>query len=125
MKSSHILLICVGSLLLPLTLAAESETPSASGQILQACPLPDKPNIPNGRTSSREEMVEAHGKMKAYMTEGNEVIDCLNELETSWGETASEEQRAVVILFHNKMVDEMEAIAELFNSALRAYKGRQ
>ena len=87
--------------------------------------MPEKPNIPNGRTSTERQMIKAQTKMKAYMAAGNEALDCLTELEASWGDTASDEQIAILVLFHNKIVDEMEAIADLFNSAVRAFKGRQ
>ena len=105
--------------------AAAEEAASGSGELLESCPLPDKPNIPNGRTASEEEMIKAQKKMKNYMDAGNRVLECLTEMEEAWGEAATEEQRMVVVLFHNKMVEEMEAIAELFNSAVRAFKGRR
>lgn len=123
MKLRHALVVAICSLLFSFHTVAD-ENQSASGEILKSCPLPNKPNIPNGRTSSEAEMIEAQKEMKGYMAEGNQVIECLNNLEASWGEAATDEQKAIVVLFHNKMVEEMESIAELFNSAVRAYKGK-
>lgn len=128
----RILAVCIVLSWLAPTLAEEAppsmteeEITSTSGEILRSCPSPEKPNIPNGRTASEQDMLQAQAKMKDYMERGNQVLECLNQLEASWGEDAAAEQREILVVFHNRMVEEMEAIAELFNSAVRAYKGRQ
>lgn len=102
-----------------------AEAESASTEVIETCPLPAKPSIPNGRTSTEEEMLEAQKNMKDYIAKGETVLACLDALKESWGDTASEEQLQIHLLFYNKMVDEMHAIGDLFNSAVRAYKGRQ
>ena len=98
---------------------------SASSEVIETCPLPEKPSIPNGLKSTEEEMLEAQRGIKDYIAKGENVLACLDGLKQSWGETVSEEQLQINDLFHNKMVDEMQAISELFNSAVRAYKGRR
>ncbi len=97
---------------------------SASTEVIETCPMPEKPSIPNGLKSSEEEMLTAQRSIKDYITSGEAVLTCLDGLKQSWGETATEEQLQINNLFHNKMVDEMQSIGELFNSAVRAYKGR-
>ena len=37
----------------------------------------------------------------------------------------SDDQKAIIVLFNNKVVDDMQAVADLFNSAVRAYKGKR
>ena len=69
-------------------------------------------------------MLEAQQGIKNYIAKGEAVLACLDGLRTSWGETPTEEQLQINELFYNKMVDEMQAVGELFNSAVRAYKGR-
>lgn len=91
---------------------------------MRHCVFPSKPQIPNGRTASEEEMIAAQKKIKAYMNGGSGYIDCLKKLESSWGEDVTDEQRQVIVIFHNKVVDDMEGVADLFNQAVRAFKGR-
>ena len=113
------LILCVASI--P---AAFAQDQAASTEVIETCPMPEKPSIPNGLKSSEEEMLAAQRGIKDYMAKGEAVMSCLDELRLSWGETATEEQLQINNLFHNKMVDEMQSIGELFNSAVRAYKGR-
>ena len=98
---------------------------SASGEISGKCKYPKQPGIPNGRAATEAELIEAQGKMKAYIAEGDEFIVCITEVEESWGNAASDDQKAIIVLFNNKVVDDMQAVADLFNSAVRAYKGKR
>ena len=103
---------------------ALAQAESASTEVIETCPLPEKPSIPNGLKASEEEMLKAQRGIKDYIAKGEAVLACLDDLRQGWGETASEEQLQINDLFHDKMVDEMQAVGELFNSAVRAYKGR-
>ena len=104
--------------------SALAQVEAASTEVIETCPLPEKPSIPNGLKASEEEMLEAQKGIKDYIAQGDAVLACLDGLRTSWGETPTEEQLQINELFYNKMVDEMQAVGELFNSAVRAYKGR-
>lgn len=97
---------------------------SASGEALAKCPPPAKPDIPNGRTASEEEMLAAQRSIKEYQTALGGYRSCLAGLEQSWGESATEEQKAVVVLLHNRAVDEEAGVADLFNQSVRAFKGK-
>ena len=101
-----------------------AQVEAASTEVIETCPLPEKPSIPNGLKASEEDMLEAQQGIKNYIGKGEAVLACLDGLRTSWGETPTEEQLQINELFYNKMVDEMQAVGELFNSAVRAYKGR-
>jgi len=100
-------------------------TESTSGEVANKCKYPVQPEIPNGRKATKAELLEAQGKMKAYLAVGNEYISCISKVEQSWGDEASDEQRAIIVLFNNKVVDDMQAVADLFNAAVRAYKGKK
>ena len=105
---------------------AEEDT-SATTEIMKQCPYPsrEKVNIPNGRRATEQEMIDAQGTVKGFVSAGNDYLACLDNLQANWGEGITEEQQAVLVIFHNKMVDEMQSIADLFNAALAAYKGRR
>jgi len=104
--------------------AEEKEALKArAGELNRTCIYPDKPSIPDGKNSTEEEMIEAQKKMKAFIAKGNEYIECLKKVEKNWGEDATEDDRALVVVLHNKAVDEMKSVADLFNSAVRAFKG--
>lgn len=113
------LILCVATI--PAAFAQEE---AASTEVIETCPMPERPSIPNGLKSSEEEMIAAQQGIKDYIAKGEAVLVCLDELRASWGETATEEQLQINLLFYNKMVDEMTSTGELFNSAVRAYKGR-
>ena len=102
-----------------------AEEGSFSGDILKACDaIPQLPTIPNGRKATEEEMLASQQAIKTYMAAGNSYINCLNTLEKGWGEAATDEQRAGIILFNNKVVDDQIAVKDLFNQAIRAFKGK-
>lgn len=123
MKFTTLLLMFALSFSLPL--AGFTAEESASGEVTGKCKYPRQPEIPNGRSATEAELVEAQGKMKAYMAEGDAYIACITEVEESWGAEASEDQKAIIVLFNNKVVDDMQAVADLFNAAVRAYKGKK
>ena len=103
---------------------ALAQADAASTEVIETCPMPERPSIPNGLKSNEEEMIEAQKGIKDYIAKGEAVLVCLDGLRESWGETVTEEQSQINMLFYNKMVDEMTSTGELFNSAVRAYKGR-
>ena len=118
------MLISVG-LGLALSLAGPATADdSVTAELMKKCTYPDAPTIPNGRKASEEEMLEAQSALKAFLAAGEEYTSCLQGVEASWGEEATDEQRAVMVIFYNKAVDEMHAVGDMFNAAVRAYKGR-
>lgn len=116
--------LCLALSCLLVSCFAFAEAESVSGEVMAKCKLPPKPVVPNGRTANKEEMLNAQKALKAYLAQGDEYIACLKGLEAGWGETISEEQKAVVVIFNNRSVDEMQSVADLFNQAVRAYKGK-
>ena len=124
MKSASLYLSCSLIFGIVSIQVAPAQAESASTEVIETCPMPERPSIPNGMKSSEDEMIEAQKGIKDYIGKGEAVLACLDGLRDSWGETATEEQLQINMLFYNKMVDEMSSTGELFNSAVRAYKGR-
>ena len=104
--------------------AVSAQSESASGEALAKCPPPTKPDIPNGRTASEEQMLAAQKSVKTYQAENGKYTSCLASLEQSWGDNATEEQKAVIVILHNRAIDDETGVADLFNQSVRAFKGK-
>lgn len=115
--------LALAGLLFSCLVFAEAE--SVSGEVMEKCKYPPKPQIPNGRTATEDEMLSAQRSLKSFLTQAEEYIGCLDGLEQGWGETITDEQKSVVVIFHNRAVDEMNSTADLFNQAVRAFKGKK
>ena len=119
------LMLLVIALFFVAAVAEETATESASGEVMQKCKYPTRPDIPNGRDATEEEMIGAQKVLKDYLAGGDGYLACLDQVSQGWGETATEEQKAVIVIFHNRMVDEMQSTADLFNQSVRAFKGKR
>ncbi|OGT84362.1 MAG: hypothetical protein A3H91_10955 [Gammaproteobacteria bacterium RIFCSPLOWO2_02_FULL_61_13] len=119
------LMLLVIALFSVAAVAEETATESASGEVMQKCKYPTRPDIPNGRDATEEEMIGAQKVLKDYLAGGDGYLACLDQVSQGWGETATEEQKAVIVIFHNRMVDEMQSTADLFNQSVRAFKGKR
>ncbi|MGH8246242.1 MAG: hypothetical protein ACREUU_07395 [Gammaproteobacteria bacterium] len=124
MKRQHLSALVLPALMF-CAAAAGAEEGSVSGELAAKCAAPGRPEIPNGRTATEEEMLSAQKALKSYLADGDTYIGCVDALEQSLGEEPTDEQRSVVLIFHNRMVDEMQATADLFNQAVRAFKGKR
>ncbi len=96
------------------------------GAVTQAaCPYPAAiEELPTGKTESQEEMIAAQKSVKEYVKSMEDYLTCLDEAVAKLGVDASEEQLLMRDKRHNAAVVEMEATAERFNVAVRAYKER-
>ena len=115
--------LAISALLVSCFAFAEEE--SVSSEVMAKCKMPPNPTVPNGRTANKDEMLSAQTAMKAYQAQGNEYLACLDELRAGWGENITDEQKAVVVIFYNRVVDQMHTVGDLYNQAVRAYKGRE
>ena len=125
MKPARAILIFLLTALFSVAAIAEDPSESASGEVMQKCKYPTRPEIPNGRNATEDEMIAAQKVLKGYIANGDGYLACLDQVSQGWGENATEEQKAVIIIFHNRMVDEMQATADLFNQSVRAFKGKR
>jgi hypothetical protein len=79
-------------------------------------------SVPDGATSTMEELLAAQANVKTYMAEMEVYLACLNEeLETA-GEDAPAEFKSLMVNRHNSGVTEMETVAAAFNEQVQAYR---
>ena len=92
------------------------------------CDYPTRPDGVDGAQATEAQMLQFQKEMKDYLAKGNDFLSCLEKEEAMIAKEASEEQKqefkAKIIQTHNAVVDEMNAIADQFNTALRAYKSQ-
>jgi hypothetical protein len=108
-------------LLLP-ALPALAEGDEAIPGEFADCSPPESPAIPDGEKIDTAEMKQTVSTVKAYLKQGESYLACLTEVENSWGDEATEDQRKELISNHNAMVDAMQAAAERFNAELAKYR---
>jgi hypothetical protein len=87
-----------------------------------ACENPAMVTVPDGKTSTMDQLLEAQAKVKSYMAEMEEYLACLNEELESAGDEAPAEFKSLMVTRHNTAVSEMESVASAFNVQVQAYK---
>ncbi len=94
-----------------------------------ACEYPQRADVPNGATASKEEMLAGQAAVKDYMTAMETYLACIEEQEketvASMPEITEEERAsrdAALTKKYNAAVQEMELVAARFNEEVRAYK---
>jgi hypothetical protein len=96
----------------------------ASGYCLAAaaCENPAAISIPDGKTSTMDQMLAAQAQVKAYQTAMNEFLACIDSELAAQGEQAPEEFKSLMVSRHNAAVAEMEGVAAAFNDQIKAYR---
>jgi hypothetical protein len=123
MRSALALLI---SLILLTALQAVAEEDEALPGEFEGCSPPESPAIPDGEKATDAEMKQTFSTVKAYLKQGQEYLDCLTEVENSWGDDAMKDPRFKERLRHDSaMVDAMQAAAGRFNVELEKYRARE
>jgi hypothetical protein len=95
---------------------------SGYGFTAAACESPSPVTMPDGATSTRDQMLAAQGQVKAYQAAMNEFVACLDMEADAQGEQAPAEYKSLMVERHNAAVTEMEAVAAAFNDQLRAFR---
>ena len=95
---------------------------SAYGVAAEACEAPSPVAIPDGSTSTREQMLAAQAQVRAYQAAMTEFLACIDSDLDSEGEQAPEEFKSLMVSRHNAAVAEMEGVAAAFNDQLRAFR---
>lgn len=91
------------------------------------CPYPKAPSImPDGKSASEAEMIEAMKAFKAYNDEVTAFGACLEEETKSKaaGTMQLMQLKTLQMKKHNAAVDELQAKAKLFNEQVRIFKAR-
>ncbi len=93
-----------------------------SSQVYADCSQPETPSIPNGLEADLDTMVQGQQAVKAYISESEIYLDCLNAAADAAAETDTDEQRVARNEEHDAWVDAMENVANSFNQELRNYR---
>jgi hypothetical protein len=95
---------------------------SGYGFVAAACENPAAVAMPDGKTSTMEQMLAAQAQVKAYQAAMNEFLACIDSELAAEGEQAPEEFKSLMVSRHNAAVSEMEGVAAAFNEQLKAYR---
>lgn len=103
---------------------------SASGEVTEKCSYPQQPSIPNGSKAEMEDMLAAQKDVKAYQTDARAFRDCIDGIMAGWDSKGGnqeeiDQKKQIAITFYNRSVSDEEEVANLFNAAIRAYKGKK
>jgi hypothetical protein len=96
----------------------------AAGADLSKCAFPEVPTVPDGTSATEEEMGAAAAEVRAYVDATQAGLNCLGDLEASLGEEITDEQRQSIVASYNTHVDQLNATANAYNEAVRAFKAR-
>ena len=96
----------------------------------QDCTSPEVPDIPDGATSTYDQMIEGMGTVKSFQSANSEYMKCLEPLISAASEAAkeadmSDESKAALNkleTMYNEAVSREEALAGQFNTEIREYK---
>lgn len=95
------------------------------------CDYPERADIPNGSTATRDEMLAGQQAVKDYIAAMEEYLACIDEEEQAVLETLpdiSDEERVnrerALTMKHNAAVEEMEVLAARFNEEVRIYRAQ-
>jgi hypothetical protein len=95
---------------------------ASSSYVFAACEQPSMVAVPDGATTTMDELLAAQTSVKNYMAQMEIYLACLNEeLETA-GDDAPAEFKSLMVNRHNSAVTEMETVAAAFNEQVQAYR---
>jgi hypothetical protein len=96
-----------------------------------ACDYPQRIDVPNGASASKDDMIAGQKSVKSYMASMEEYLACIEADEAQavlgLGEVDEDAKRQRADMFnkkYNAAVEEMNLVAEEFNVQVRAYKDR-
>ena len=96
-----------------------------------ACDYPQRVDVPDGATASKEDMIAGQKGVKSYMALMDEYLACIeaDEAQSVLGqddidEDAKRQREDMFNKKYNAAVEEMNLVAEEFNMQVRAYKDR-
>ena len=90
------------------------------------CTPPSAPIIPDGNVASQDELIAAQSAYKAFEKKFYDFRDCLTAKEKAISLEASdyEAQKADIVAADNAAFEELNRVANKFNSAVKAFKAR-
>ncbi len=88
------------------------------------CSKEAAPTIPDGASASEEELVAGQQAVKSYLASSNAFLECLDAEGVAAGAEELPEFKDARLATYNAAVDEMTAVADQFNAAVKAFKAR-
>ena len=123
MKKTVCITLSLATLLLSNSILAQDKL-EFSGN----CKYPNRPAAIDGSTKTEAEMITFSTRVKEFQVKGTDFLACLDEEEGRVAENATKDQledfKERIDQTYNAVVDEMNASAADFNTALRAYKNK-
>ena len=96
-----------------------------------ACDYPQRVDMPNGASATKDEMIAGQKGVKKYMSNMDTYLTCIEADEAQavieLGDIDEETSRQRADMFnkkYNAAVEEMNLVAEEFNIQVRAYKAK-
>lgn len=96
-----------------------------------ACDYPQRIDVPNGATATKDEMIAGQKGVKTYMASMEEYLACIEADEAqavlalnNVNEDTKRQREDLFNKKYNAAVEEMNLVAEEFNVQVRAYKDR-
>jgi hypothetical protein len=86
-----------------------------------ACEAPNAISIPDGETSTFEDMLAAQSSVKAYMAAMESYLACINEEVAAGGDDAPAEFKSALTDVHSTAVMELETLAAAFGRELQSF----
>jgi hypothetical protein len=96
-----------------------------------ACDYPQRIDVPNGATATKDDMIAGQKVVKTYMASMEEYLACIEADEAqavlalnNVNEDTKRQREDLFNKKYNAAVEEMNLVAEEFNVQVRAYKDR-
>jgi hypothetical protein len=86
-----------------------------------ACQRPSAISVPDGATSTFEDMVAAQSDVRAYMAAMEAYLACINEEHAANDDEAPTEFKSAPSDLHGSAVTELETLAAAFNRELQSF----
>ena len=136
MKASNVILGFILVILTGVFTTTAMAEESTSGEVTGKCgATPQQPNIPNGMKASMDDMLTAQKNIKDYQANSQKYRACIDELMAEWenqGKDADDDAKKVIaqkkdiaIAFYNRSVSDEEDVANMFNTAIHAFKAKK
>jgi cyclophilin family peptidyl-prolyl cis-trans isomerase len=101
---------------------AVPENQESATALIEECPPPAAPKVPDGAKDTLDEMMAGQKNVKEFVAAGNTYLACLTKIIDDMQRPV--EQRNAAVAEHNRMVDAMQQSAAAFNEQIRKFKAR-
>ena len=101
------------------------------GQSALACDYPERPEIPDGTTATKEEMLAAASAVKNYLAEVDTYLTCIEQAEAeavaAMEQVSPEDMKRRAEMLDKRFAaanEEKALVGEMFNQQVRSYNAK-